>query len=82
MTAQGWLQIALYGAALTALTPVIGAYMSRVFRGERVLLTPVVGPLERLTYRCIRADPNAGRTGAPTPGACWSSARVFWLCST
>jgi len=58
MTAQGWLQIALYGAALTALTPLIGAYMFRVFRGERVLLTPIVGPLERLIYRAIGANPG------------------------
>ena len=40
MTGQGWLQIAIYVAVLTALTPVIGGYMARVFRGERVLLTP------------------------------------------
>ena len=58
MTAQGWLQIAIYVAVLTALTPVLGGYMARVFRGERVLLTPVLGPLERLTYRLIRVDPS------------------------
>ena len=34
MTAQGWLQIAIYLAVLTALTPLIGGYMARVFRGE------------------------------------------------
>ena len=61
MTAQGWLQIALYGAALTALTPVLGAYMFRVFRGERVLLTPIVGPIERLTYHAIGATPGRGQ---------------------
>ncbi len=61
MTAQGWLQIALYGAALTALTPLVGGYMYRVFRGERVLLTPIAGPLERLTYRAIGANPNRGQ---------------------
>ncbi len=58
MTAQGWLQIAIYVVVLTALTPVIGGYMARVFRGERVFLTPVLGPLERLTYRLIRVDPS------------------------
>ena len=56
MTAQGWLQIAIYVVVLTALTPVLGGYMARVFRGERVFLTPVLGPLERLTYRLIRVD--------------------------
>jgi K+-transporting ATPase ATPase A chain len=57
-TAQGWLQIAVYVAALTALTPLLGAYMARVYQGERVLLTRVVGPLERLTYRALRTDPE------------------------
>ncbi len=57
MTAQGWLQIALYVAVLTALTPLIGAYMFRVYTGERVLLTRVVGPVERVIYRLMRTDP-------------------------
>ena len=41
MTAQGWLQIAIYLAVLTALTPVLGAYMARVYRGEVRFLGPV-----------------------------------------
>ena len=61
MTGQGWLQIAIYVVVLTALTPVIGGYMARVFRGERVFLTPVLGPVERLTYRLIRVDPSANQ---------------------
>ena len=58
MTGQGWLQIAIYVAVLTALTPVIGGYMARVFRGERVFLSPLLRPVERLTYRLIRVDPS------------------------
>ena len=58
MTAQGWLQIAIYLAVLTALTPLLGGYMARVYRGERVFLTPVLGPVERLTYRLLRVDPG------------------------
>src|SRR3954470_16831374 len=58
MTAQGWLQIAVFFALLTAVTPVIGGYMARVFAGERVPLTPVLGPLERLLYRFLRTDPE------------------------
>ena len=34
MTAAGWIEIALFVAVLTALTPVLGAYMTRVYRGE------------------------------------------------
>ena len=58
MTVQGWAQIAFYLVVLTALTPVLGGYMARVYRNERVFLTPVFGPVERLTYRLLRVDPN------------------------
>jgi len=56
VTVQGWFQIAIYVAALTALTPVLGGYMARVYTGERVLLERVLGPFERLLYRSIRVD--------------------------
>jgi potassium-transporting ATPase potassium-binding subunit len=56
VTAQGWLQVALYVAVLTALTPVLGAYMARVYRNEPVLLARVLGPVERLSYRAMRVD--------------------------
>jgi K+-transporting ATPase ATPase A chain len=58
MTLQGWLQIAVFFGVLTAVTPLIGGYMARVFAGERVLLTPVLGPVERLLYRVMRTDPE------------------------
>ena len=57
MTLQGWLQIAFYLAVLTALTPLLGGYMARVYQGERVALERVLGPVERLTYRALRTDP-------------------------
>ena len=56
MTVQGWFQIAIYVAVLTALTPVLGGYMARVYTGERVLLDRVLGPFERLLYRSMRVD--------------------------
>ena len=58
---QGWLQIAIFLAVLIALTPVLGGYMARVFTGERVFLTPVVAPVERLAYRLIRVDSTAAQ---------------------
>jgi K+-transporting ATPase ATPase A chain len=61
MTVQGWFQIGLYVAVLTALTPLIGAYMFRVYTGERVLLTRVLGPVERRLYRLLRTDPEQGQ---------------------
>jgi K+-transporting ATPase ATPase A chain len=58
VTVQGWAQIAFYLVVLTALTPLLGGYMARVYRNERVFLTPVLGPVERLTYRVLRVDPD------------------------
>jgi K+-transporting ATPase ATPase A chain len=58
---QGWLQIAIFCAVLIAVRPFFGAYMARVFTGERVFLTPVLGRFERLTYRLLRVDPERGQ---------------------
>src|SRR4029079_2274125 len=42
-----------------ALVPFLGAYIARVFQGERVFLSPVFGPIERITYRVLRVRPDA-----------------------
>jgi K+-transporting ATPase ATPase A chain len=54
MTVTGWVQILALVAVLTALTPLLGGYMARVYQGERVLLTGVLSPLERGAYRVFR----------------------------
>ena len=83
MTAQGWLQIAVFFVVLTALTPLLGGYMARVFAGERLLLTPVLGPLERLLYRVLRHRPaSASRTGRATRRTVIVFSLVSWLGST
>jgi K+-transporting ATPase ATPase A chain len=41
--AQGWLQLAVFVAIVVALTRPLGAFMARVYRNERVVLTPVFG---------------------------------------
>jgi len=53
-----WLQIALYLLILLLLVKPLGAYMARVYQGERVFLTPAVGRTERFIYRIagIRSD--------------------------
>jgi K+-transporting ATPase ATPase A chain len=56
--AQGWLQIAVFVGVVIALTPPLGAYMARVYTGRRVFLSPVLAPVERLTYRVLRVDPT------------------------
>jgi potassium-transporting ATPase potassium-binding subunit len=58
MTIPGWLQIAVLVVVLTALTPLLGGYMARVYRGEGVALAALLGPAERLLYRALRVDAN------------------------
>ncbi len=50
MTATGVLQILLYFAVLLALTKPLGAYMARVYEGQRTFLHPILRPIERLLY--------------------------------
>ncbi|MFM2043292.1 MAG: potassium-transporting ATPase chain [Pseudomonadota bacterium] len=57
MTADGTLQILFYLALLAVVTPLLGGYLARVFEGERTLLTPVLGPVERGLYRLAGIDP-------------------------
>ena len=61
MTANGWLQIAFFLGVLTLLTPLLGGYMARVYGGERVLLTPVVSPLERWFLAAVGAGARSGQ---------------------
>jgi potassium-transporting ATPase potassium-binding subunit len=58
---QGFVQIAIFCALIVAVVPLLGGYMAHVFRGERTSLDPVVGPLERGTYRLLRIDPTRGQ---------------------
>ena len=51
MTVIGWVQIVLYCAIIVALTPVLGAYMTRVFNGERTFLSFALRPVEVALYR-------------------------------
>jgi K+-transporting ATPase ATPase A chain len=56
MTAIGWVQILLYCMIIVAITPVLGAYMTRVFSGERTFLTPVLRPIEVAIYKLAGVD--------------------------
>jgi K+-transporting ATPase ATPase A chain len=56
MTANGWIQIALYFAVLTALVVPLGRFMARVFEGEWTFLAPAFRPLERGLYRIAGID--------------------------
>src|SRR5262249_12369186 len=50
MTVIGWIQILLYCAIIVAIVPFLGAYMTRVFNGERTFLAPVLAPVEAVLY--------------------------------
>src|SRR3982075_4310691 len=50
MTAIGWIQILLFCAIIVALVKPLGAYMTRVFSGERTFLSPVLRPVEAGLY--------------------------------
>ena len=56
---EGWLQIAIFCAVVVALVKPVGIYIARVFNNERTFLSPVVGPIERLSYRVLRVRPEA-----------------------
>jgi K+-transporting ATPase ATPase A chain len=56
MTVNGWIQIALFCAVVLALVRPLGGYMTRVFAGERTLLSPVLEPIERGLYRLAGID--------------------------
>ena len=50
-------QLVFFLALVVALTPLLGGWMARVFRGEQHFLTPILGWLEGLIYRVARVDP-------------------------
>jgi potassium-transporting ATPase potassium-binding subunit len=51
MTVNGWLQILIYCGIVLLLVKPLGGYMTRVFNGERTLLSYVLAPVERGLYR-------------------------------
>jgi K+-transporting ATPase ATPase A chain len=56
MTLNGWLQLALFVAAVLAVAKPLGAYMTRVFDGRPTLLGKALRPLERLIHRLCGVD--------------------------
>jgi len=76
---QGWLQIAFFCAALVAAMPLVGGYMARVFDGQAVGLTRVVGPLERGVYRALRVDVTRGQDWKAYARSLLTVSLLFWL---
>lgn len=56
MTVNGWILILLFAALVAAVARPLGGFMTRVFTGERTLLSPVLRPVERGLYRLAGVD--------------------------
>src|SRR3954465_2547834 len=62
MTAIGWIQIGVFFLAVLALTKPLGAYMFRVFEGEKQPLPAILGRAEGFFYRICGIDPAKEQT--------------------
>jgi K+-transporting ATPase ATPase A chain len=62
MTASALLQLSLYLVVLIALVKPLGAYMARVYEGERTFLDPALRPVETLIYRICGVRGDEGMT--------------------
>ncbi|MGD0890669.1 MAG: potassium-transporting ATPase subunit KdpA [Terracidiphilus sp.] len=51
MSANGWLQFAIFCIILLASVRPVGSYLARVLEGDRTWLDPVLRPIERLIYK-------------------------------
>jgi potassium-transporting ATPase potassium-binding subunit len=62
MNGAGWAEIAITIALTVALAWPLGAYLARVWQGERTWLDPVLKPVERLVYSLggIKPDRSQG----------------------
>nr|ART40315.1 K29 [uncultured bacterium] len=56
MTAANLMFFLLFMAVVAALTVPVGAYMARVFSGERTFADPLLRPVERAIYRVAAVD--------------------------
>src|SRR5579872_1677889 len=61
MTINGWSQIALFSVIIIALARPLGGYMTRIFAGERLWLTPLLGPVERGIYWLAGVDAKSSQ---------------------
>ena len=60
MSANGWLQFAIYSLVLLATVRPVGIYLARVLEGERTWLDPVLRPIERLIYKLCGVNCRQG----------------------
>jgi potassium-transporting ATPase potassium-binding subunit len=59
MNIMGWIQLALFVLVLVLITKPLGLYLTQVLdTNGKTFLDPVIGPLERLTYRILGVRPE------------------------
>jgi len=59
MTANGWLQIAIFFALILACAKPLGTFIATIIEGRKNFLSPVLGPVEKLIYRLSGVRLNA-----------------------
>jgi potassium-transporting ATPase potassium-binding subunit len=70
LTGNAWLQLALFMAVLLACVIPLGAYMSRVFQGEKHILSLPLGWLEKLIYAAGGVKPDKDMSWTAYAMAC------------
>ncbi len=60
MTLNGWSQIALILALVFLAAVPLGGFIAAIARGERNVLTSILGPLERFVLRASGVNAQAG----------------------
>lgn len=58
MTTQDVFQVVLFLALLIGLTPILGNYIYNVFAGNRHVMLPIFGSLEKVAYKLTGVNPN------------------------
>lgn len=79
MDIAGISQVLLLVVLLTVLTPVLGGYMAKVFTGQRVLFSPVLGPIERGTMKLFGTQGTKEQNWKSYAGALIAFSAVSWL---
>ena len=78
MTVLGWVQIALFALVIVLIAKPFGWYMTRVFNGERVLLSWLLRPVESALYWVSGVNEKKEQTGLHTPlPCCFSASRAL-----
>jgi len=58
ITFRDYLQLTLFLGILFSTAKPLGIYMDKVFDGSKTLLSPVIGPIERLIYKILGVNPE------------------------